>query len=188
MKLQKLNKKQMLIDSARELIYKKGYKQTSLADVAKDSNVPLGNVYHYFKKKSDLVDGVIASRKQQLDSLYAQWEQDPDIKNRVRCLLNFARNIRKDVAVSGCPIGSLCQELNKEQSMSSGEINNILSVQADWLKSQFSELVGDVKSEDYARHVVVVLQGACLMTQALKDPSVMNKEIDILDVWITNLD
>ncbi|TCK18145.1 TetR family transcriptional regulator [Thiogranum longum] len=45
------DKRERLISAADKLILQQGFKQNTLADIANDARVPLGNVYYYFKIK-----------------------------------------------------------------------------------------------------------------------------------------
>lgn len=49
------SKRLKLISAASVLIMSKGINNFTLADVAKESEVPLGNIYYYFKTKEDLI-------------------------------------------------------------------------------------------------------------------------------------
>ena len=45
------DKRERLIEAADKLIYEQTFHTTTLADIAKLADVPLGNVYYYFKTK-----------------------------------------------------------------------------------------------------------------------------------------
>src|SRR5260370_39533923 len=55
------NKRERLIVAAKLAFYRQGFSTTSLADVAALAEVPLGNVYYYFRTKDNLVSAVIAA-------------------------------------------------------------------------------------------------------------------------------
>ena len=55
----KPDKRIRLICAAKKLIYYKGFYQTTLADIAAEANIPLGNVYYYFKTKGLIAEEVI---------------------------------------------------------------------------------------------------------------------------------
>jgi AcrR family transcriptional regulator len=57
-------KRDRLIAGARETIYRQGIEATTIADIAEASDVPLGNVYYYFKSKDELVAAAIDSYAQ----------------------------------------------------------------------------------------------------------------------------
>ena len=71
----KTDKRVRLIEAAKVLIHQKGFNQTTLADIAQEADVPLGNVYYYFKTKEAIGDAVIDRRalewKDKLAQLYA---------------------------------------------------------------------------------------------------------------------
>jgi AcrR family transcriptional regulator len=50
------DKRARLVESVVKLVYEQGFEETSLADIAKDPDVPLGNVYYNFKTKDELGD------------------------------------------------------------------------------------------------------------------------------------
>ena len=52
------DKKERLISAAKTLIHTQGFGATSLADIAEASDVPLGNVYYYFRSKDKLFNAV----------------------------------------------------------------------------------------------------------------------------------
>jgi AcrR family transcriptional regulator len=54
-------KRDRLIAGARETIHRQGFKATTIADIAQASDVPVGNVYYYFKSKDELVAAAIDS-------------------------------------------------------------------------------------------------------------------------------
>ena len=43
------DKRVRLVDAAKALIHKQGFNLSTLADIAQEADVPLGNVYYYFK-------------------------------------------------------------------------------------------------------------------------------------------
>ena len=59
-------KRQRLVEGARRMIYHQGVERTTLADVATEANVAVGNIFYYFKTKDDLVRAVIESRAEQV--------------------------------------------------------------------------------------------------------------------------
>ncbi|MCK5749515.1 MAG: TetR/AcrR family transcriptional regulator, partial [Oricola sp.] len=62
-------KREALVQAAAELFWTRGYEASSLADIASAARVPLGNVYYYFKTKSDLAGAVADLFVQQTETL-----------------------------------------------------------------------------------------------------------------------
>ncbi len=57
------DKRERLLESANTLIYKQGFHQTTLTDIARDAGAPLGNVYCYFKTRDDIGQAVVVERR-----------------------------------------------------------------------------------------------------------------------------
>ena len=50
-----MTKKEEVIEAARELFCKYGYRKVSMDEIAKKSNVTKKTIYTYFKDKNDLI-------------------------------------------------------------------------------------------------------------------------------------
>jgi AcrR family transcriptional regulator len=57
----KQDKRQRLVSGACEVIHQQGVEKTTIADIAQAAEVPVGNVYYYFKTKDELVEAAIES-------------------------------------------------------------------------------------------------------------------------------
>jgi TetR/AcrR family transcriptional regulator, transcriptional repressor for nem operon len=51
-----------LVAGARHVINQRGVERTTVADIAHAADVPVGNVYYYFKTKDELVRATIESQ------------------------------------------------------------------------------------------------------------------------------
>src|SRR5207245_6289896 len=105
------------------MFYQQGVTCTTLADIAQQAQVPLGNIYYHFRTKEALVEAVIQAHLQELQSLFAQLDRHPDPRQRLLGLLAAERESEPALARYGCPYGSWSQALNKEH----GEPANIAS-------------------------------------------------------------
>ncbi|MGL5125165.1 MAG: TetR/AcrR family transcriptional regulator, partial [Fusobacteriaceae bacterium] len=56
----KINKKNLIINSSKELILKKGYKKTSVENITSYANISKGSFYTYFKSKDLLLMEIIS--------------------------------------------------------------------------------------------------------------------------------
>lgn len=52
-------RRQEIIDAAKELFFENGFDKTQVADISKKLNVAQGLVYHYFKSKTEILYAVI---------------------------------------------------------------------------------------------------------------------------------
>ena len=180
------DKRERLLGAAKDLIHQQGFNQTTLADIANASQVPLGNVYYYFKTKDDVARAVINHRLQEFRDFYSNVDSLPSPKERLFALLSTLEKTRKKVADHGCPIGGLCLELNKDNPEIAPLADKILSEMLTWLTRQFKEM-GCNNSQDLATRFLVNLQGASVLANALHKPKVITQQFTYLREWIETL-
>jgi len=88
------------------------------------------------------------------------------------------------LARSGCPIGSLCQELHKDGGPLAEEAAEMFTVMLEWLAAQFRELGKGRESRDLALHLLSALEGASLLTHTFHSPEIMVRETNRLSKWL----
>ena len=177
------DKRARLMESAAKLFHHAGFNQTSIADIAQDSGVPLGNVYYYFKTKNDLASAIIEQRQNTLKGWAEEWEKNPDPRERLFKLIDFQISMKDTIAKYGCPMGSLCQELDKGRQPIAHEADGLLHWILQWVTGQFRQM-GQAKAEQLGIQVVSTLQGICIVSNALNDPQVVATELERLKSWI----
>lgn len=180
------DKKEKLVDSAGKLFHQIGFNQTSLADIAEDSGVPLGNVHYYFKTKAELILEVLNHRSKNLKSWYQELETLPSPKERLLKFLNDTEGHKHKVAKYGCPVGSLCQELDKERTSVSKLADGILKYQLNWITDQFRQW-GKKDAEELGLQLAVTIHGSAVVGNALKSPKVIEEELGRLKSWIKTM-
>lgn len=179
------DKRDRLVETAKVLFHQQGYSQTSLADIANVSEVPLGNVYYYFKTKEDLGQKVVEERINDFHALFDEWESAGKGKTALLNQLVFAEQIKETLARFGCPIGSLCQELNKEPCSLTNNANDALKMFVTWAEKQFHE-INTREAHQLAIQFVAGLQGAILLAVTMKDPQIISNEVTRLKEWVIN--
>ena len=187
MENKEVNKRSRLLEAANKLVYQQGFNQTTLADIAKEAQVPLGNVYYYFKTKEDIGQALIEQRTDFYRALLAGWEKSSDPKKRILALIQEVEDQRETLACSGCPIGSLCQELHKDGGPLADKAASLLGAILTWSEQQFRALGKGAQSADLALHLLSVLQGASLLTHAFNQPDLVVRETTRLKKWLDDL-
>lgn len=178
------DKRERLLAAARVLIHRQGFGQTTLAHIAGESGVPLGNVYYYFKTKDELAQAVIGFYLDRFRQMVrALEERKPDPKQRLKAYLAFHSGMRGEIAEYGCPVGSLCQELNKERTPLAESADEVIKAQAQWVTEQF-RLMGRRNAGDLGLELIARLQGASLLASSLKDPDLMAGQVRRLQRWL----
>jgi TetR/AcrR family transcriptional regulator, transcriptional repressor for nem operon len=180
-------KRERLIESARELIHQQGVHRTTLAEVAERADVPVGNVYYYFKTKDELVGAVLEGYKEQAAALIKAFERHRTPQARLKALVQSWNDLREAVARHGCPIGTLCAELDKLDDGFDREAAAILAVIIDWAEDQFRQL-GRRDARDLALALFAGIQGAALLANTFRDPSILTRQGRHLERSIDALD
>jgi TetR/AcrR family transcriptional regulator, transcriptional repressor for nem operon len=178
------HKRQRLVESARRRIYHQGVERTTLADVASDASVAVGNIFYYFKTKDDLVDAIVGGYAEANGELLARLDRRRTPRTRLRGLVEELDATRDSVAQYGCPIGTLASELNKRDSgeASSGS-QELLGSVVDWAERQFREM-GHPDARDLAVTLVAAYQGVTVLTHSLRDPDLMHRQSQRMLRWI----
>ncbi len=180
------DKRERLVDAAVTLFHHRGYGQTSLADIAEQSGVPLGNVYYYFKTKDDLANAVIAERIHHQQDTFAECEQDNDPQASLYCFLDILVDMSGDISRYGCPIGGLCQELNKEDTALTDRADELLGQALKWSAKQFRKM--ELKdATQLAQHMMATMHGASLLANTFNKPRIIKDEAVRMKAWIKSL-
>ena len=182
------DKRIRLINAAKVLIHQQGFNLTTLADIAQEADVPLGNVYYYFKTKEAIGDAVISKMTAEWAERLSAWSENADPLARLLGLIRFSLEDLESVARYGCPMGGLCQELGKQGGTLSDLAAKLLHDLLQWSEVQFKALgVAADKSAENALQLVSSIQGAHLLTHAFKDPKMSQRQCVALERWLESL-
>ncbi|WP_439946075.1 TetR/AcrR family transcriptional regulator [Streptomyces sp. BBFR109] len=182
------DKRRRLVTEAARVLHEQGVERTTLADIARAADVPVGNVYYYFKTKDDLVRAALSQHSAHLDELTGRLDRLPDPRDRLKALVEAWVGQRDLAARHGCPTGTLAVELDKradgDLDMAAGAVIRRL---LDWVADQFRAL-GLPDPDGLALTLVSGYQGMSLLANALRDPEVMSREGARLLAWLDSLD
>jgi len=181
-------KRERLVAAATQMLHQQGAEATTLADIAKEAGVPLGNVYYYFKTKGDIIAAVIDAQAGFIHSMLARLDasqEDPGA--RLKALFAALAGENQMVARYGCPHGTLCQELAKHaEGPGAPDVSVLVRIPLDWAQRQFAAM-GRADARDLAIQAIGAYQGAALLTSALRDPAVLERESRRMAAWIDSL-
>ncbi|MGO9908969.1 MAG: TetR/AcrR family transcriptional regulator [Solirubrobacteraceae bacterium] len=184
--LRALGKRERLVEGAREVLHAQGVDGTTLADIAQAAEVPLGNVYYYFKTKDELVDAVVASRVQDVRAALHDLEQHRTPKARLKAFVRMLVGQADLTARYGCPNGSLCSELDKHDDGPGQACVELMGMPIDWAEQQFRAM-GRRDARELAVALIASYQGVALLTNSFRDPQMMVHEGRRLERWIDSL-
>jgi TetR/AcrR family transcriptional repressor of nem operon len=179
------NTKTILLETAGRLMAVKGYHNTSLDDVLRESNVGKGNFYHYFRSKEELGYAILDKVVQKFiaetlepcfqDGRLTPVEQIHGFLDRV---LDSQRRLN---CVGGCPMGNLACELSDVHEGFRRRLAQVFTLWREKLTEAIRRgqgngtLRGHVEPEGLAQFLVAGLEGAILMTKVSKEIGVMEQ-------------
>ena len=173
--------------AAAGVVHRRGVERTTIADIAAAAEVPVGNVYYYFKTKDELVQAALAEHAAGLAELTGRLAALPDPRDRLKALVDAWVGERETAARYGCPTGTLAAELGKREPGGLDEqAGRVVRSLLDWAEQQFREL-GMAGPDGLALTFVGAYQGMSLLATALRDPEVMTREGARLTRWLDTL-
>jgi AcrR family transcriptional regulator len=179
-------KRERLVEGAKGLIHEQGVHRTTLADVAERAEVPLGNVYYYFKSKDELIGAVLGSYKEQASKLIEAFDRHRSPQARLQALVRNWADMRETVARHGCPMGTLCAELDKGEGGHDRDAAAVMALIIDWAEDQLRQL-GKRDARDLAVALFAGIQGAALLANTFRDPTILTRQTRHLERWIDTL-
>lgn len=181
-------KRERLVAAASELVYRQGVARTTLAHIAAAADVPVGNVYYYFKTKGDIVAAVVHFHSERLESTLAELQRRHRTpKSRLKALMGVLAERADETAQRGCPFGTLSSELAKQPDGPDPLAAALMRILLDWAEQQFHAL-GRPDAHDLAVELVASYEGSAILSNTLGQPELMTGQARRLQRWIDTLD
>ena len=184
---QRPGKRERLVAAATQLLHQQGIERTTLADIASAADVPAGNVYYYFKTKDEVIGAVIDAHVQQIKTTLAAIEaRHRSPKGRLKAFVREFTAQSELVARFGCPLGSLCSELDKRVTEPGLPAAELMRLPIEWAEEQFRSL-GRPDARDLAFDLLAAYEGSALLANTMRDPKVLSGAARRIDRWIDTL-
>ncbi|MFB9834054.1 TetR family transcriptional regulator C-terminal domain-containing protein [Actinoallomurus acaciae] len=176
-----MDTRERLIESARELLWERGYVGTSPKAIQERSGAGQGSMYHHFHGKPDLALAAISRSAEELRArAEAQLSGPGTVVERIVAYLRRERDVLK-----GCPVGRLTQD---PDVMSDPELRGPVAETFAWLTDRLAalleegrangELAAGLDPEATAGTLVAVLQGAYVLARAAGSPEAYEQAVD----------
>jgi TetR/AcrR family transcriptional regulator, transcriptional repressor for nem operon len=180
-------KRERLTNAAVQLLHERGIERTTLADIATLAGVPPGNVYYYFKTKDDVITAVIDAHAAQIRATLAAIEtRHRSPKGRLKAFVRELAARSETVAEHGCPLGSLCWELDKRVTPSSFTVGELMLLPIEWAETQF-KCMGRRDARDLALDLIAAYEGSALLANTMGDPNLLVGAARRIGNWIDTL-
>lgn len=168
-------KREALVQAAAELFWTRGYEASSLADIASAARVPLGNVYYYFKTKSDLAGAVADLFVQQTETLIEEVRAEtPEPRQRLKLLISRLQSGQQGRVQFGCPIYSASRDYRRAAPDQGARAAESFSLLTGFVATELGR-TGQRPSIalSRARAVIADWQGSIALAHALGEPPVL---------------
>jgi len=171
------DKRERLVDAAADLFWSRGFNATSLADIADAADVPLGNVYYYFKTKTALARAVSDLFVQQSQSLLASLEADAaDPAEKLERFIDVLAGSSPARAERGCPIARAVTDFRRHDAGAAKAAAQALNLLVDWVEEMLRAL-GDTDPGPHARRLIAGWQGGIVLAHASGDVSRLDEAV-----------
>jgi AcrR family transcriptional regulator len=164
-----------LVNAAAELFWRSGYDGASLADIAAEAGVPIGNVYYYFRSKAALADAV--ARLMEAETRAALSEINaahPGPEQRLAALLALFSSSNMARTERGCPIARASRDFRNDAPRAAEHAGRIFARIGDWLAEQLQARLPREEANGRARQWLMIWQGAITLAHAGNDRSVLD--------------
>ena len=118
--------------------------------------------------------------------MLAMLERRPEPADRLKALAHHWADMGELSARYGCPIGSLCSELDKADGGLDREAGRTLGIVVDWAEEQFRQM-GQREPRDLAIALFSSVQGSALLANTFRDPDIVVRQARRLEDWIDSL-
>lgn len=161
------NKREMLVFSANKLFLEKGTDLTTLADIAQAADVPLGNIYYYFKTKKELVLAIIKLRYTELELLLTNIEErHAEPIAQIKAFMEMFLNVNQpEEQTIGAMITSFWQDITKSKDVMLDDFLPLPNLVLQWLVKRF-EALGKSNPKEHAIGLLSSMQGLLLMNSS----------------------
>jgi TetR/AcrR family transcriptional regulator, transcriptional repressor for nem operon len=175
--------KEQLLDAAGKLIHVRGFKNTSVDDILKETGVGKGNFYYYFKSKDELGYAILDRKISQITTELIEksfiseknpWEQITDFLDAQ------VTRARRNGCTGGCLLGNLAVELSDiheefRQRLDSAFRNLRSRIEGALVQAETQGTLRPGANISRLAHFIVAgFEGALMMGKLYKDPGVVD--------------
>jgi TetR/AcrR family transcriptional regulator, transcriptional repressor for nem operon len=183
----KADNRERLLQAAEKVTHRQGFGSASIADIADEARIPVGNVYYYFKTKDQIGDAIVDLRVSRFRRLLRDLDKAESPAERLCGFVQIKIRNRESLARLGCPVGTLCSELRKEGSEAAERATALFGDALAWMEKQFQGLGQGADSHGLAVHLLSATQGVSVLAHTFNDPSLIEMESARLKDWIRSL-
>jgi TetR/AcrR family transcriptional repressor of nem operon len=96
-------------------------------------------------------------------------------KARLKALVRALAGQSELVAQYGCPLGSLCSEIDKRLDAPEFAVGELMGTIIDWAQVQYRAMGHGADAHGLAVDLLATYQGTALLANTLRDPKVLSE-------------
>lgn len=164
-----------LVNAAAGLFWRSGYDGTSLADIAAEAGIPIGNVYYYFRSKAALADAVASLMESETRAALSGINTaHPGPEQRLAALIALFSSTNAARTECGCPIARASRDFRNDAPLGAERAGRILGRIGNWLAEQLQARLSPDEARGRASQWLMIWQGAITLAHAGSDQSVLD--------------
>ena len=174
-----MSKKEALVQTAKDILWLKGYEAMSPADVLAESGAGKGSMYHHFSGKEALALAALEEVEEDLCAMAKGilYDTGSPLK-RIKRFLNLKRQ-----ATRGCRLGRVVNEQSVIESSLVEPVKRYFTKLSNMLEDvlvegiEAGELADDVDVKSLSLHIIATVQGGFVISRGKKDPKAMQHAV-----------
>jgi TetR/AcrR family transcriptional repressor of nem operon len=182
-------KKAELVEAGLELLHRRGFSATSVADIAEQAGAPKGSFYNHFKSKDDFGGAVLDHYFADVRAALAETLQsgrEPALARLRDYFVRLRRYVAQDNYARGCLIGNVSAEVSAVSEETRAKLSRLI---VDWSAAlatcleegqRDGSVRADLAADDLATLLLDAWQGALLRAKVERAPAALNTFIDVL--------
>jgi TetR/AcrR family transcriptional repressor of lmrAB and yxaGH operons len=165
-----------MVAAAADLLHRRGFQATGVAEVIKQSGAPRGSFYHHFPEgKNQLaIEAVEWARHRVLGYFGAKMSEAPSGREAVSFLLNaYIDQLEETEFKLGCPFAiSGLESVAGHEPIRAACATALLDIQ-NLIEKHLARDIGDEKAKELAPVIFAAYEGAFLVSQMTNDVSTL---------------
>jgi TetR/AcrR family transcriptional repressor of nem operon len=178
-----------ILDAAGRLIHLRGFHNTSVDDILRESGVGKGNLYYYFKSKDELGYAALDRTLGRIQDVLLEkvFADGFDPWAQLNRFLDFpAERARREGCVGGCPLGNLALEMSDVHegfrtrlSQAFGQVRSKIQQALERARTEGTLRTG-TDTERLAHFIIAGFEGAFMLGKLHRDADLIVNVVDEL--------
>jgi TetR/AcrR family transcriptional repressor of nem operon len=183
-----------LVFAAMDLFHRQGFHATAVEEILAAAKANSGSLYHYFRGKEELLEGVLDAYLAGLwpvvmSPAFARAADPIDAVFEV--LADYRERLRSTALDYSCPIGRLALEIGTRPSPAREKISENF---AHWcaaiqtrLDDPAARLPADLDTAALAQHILTVMEGAVMLARSQQSLAPFDASVAQLERYLRGL-